>query len=161
MKLVIIAAGLGSRLSSVSSGTPKLLMPILGTPLIKKLLSNCIDAKIDNIVVVTGYNNHIIEKYLNDLSTTVKIDIAYNPDWKLANGVSVLAAKEFISKGEEFMISMSDHFYNSELLKLIKSQSIENTIASVGADYKINEIHDIDDGMKLDIDENSHLIQFF
>ena len=56
------------------------------------------------------------------------------------------------------MISMSDHFYNSELLKLIKSQSIENTIAIVGADYKINEIHDIDDGMKLDIDENSHLI---
>ena len=103
MKLVIIAAGLGSRLSSVSSGTPKLLMPILGTPLIKKLLSNCIDAKIDNIVVVTGYNNHIIEKYLNDLSTTVKIDIAYNPDWKLANGVSVLAAKEFISKDEEFI----------------------------------------------------------
>ena len=151
MKLVIIAAGLGSRLSSVSSGTPKLLMPILGTPLIKKLLSNCIDAKIDNIVVVTGYNNHIIEKYLNDLSTTVKIDIAYNPDWKLANGVSVLAAKEFISKDEEFMISMSDHFYNSELLKLIKSQSIENTIASVGADYKINEIHDIDDGMKLSL----------
>ena len=28
-----------------------------------------------------------------------------------------LLAKEFISKGEEFMISMSDHFYNSELLK--------------------------------------------
>ena len=113
MKLVIIAAGLGSRLSSVSSGTPKLLMPILGTPLIKKLLSNCIDAEIDNIVVVTGYNNHIIEEYLNDLSTPVKIDIAYNPDWKLANGVSVLTAKEFISKDEEFMISMSDHFYNS------------------------------------------------
>ena len=107
MKLVIIAAGLGSRLSSVSSGTPKLLMPILGTPLIKKLLSNCIDAKIDNIVVVTGYNNHIIEKYLNDLSTPVKIDIAYNLDWKLANGISVLAARECISKDEEFMISMS------------------------------------------------------
>ena len=69
-------------------------MPILGTPLIKKLLSNCIDAEIDNIVVVTGYNNHIIEEYLNNLSTLVKINIAYNPDWKLANGVSVLAAKE-------------------------------------------------------------------
>ena len=93
MKLVIIAAGLGSRLSSVSSGTPKLLMPILGTPLIKKLLLNCIDAEIHNIVVVTGYNNHIIEEYLNNLSTPVKIDISYNPDWKLANGVSVLAAK--------------------------------------------------------------------
>ena len=95
---------------------------------------------------------------VSKVGPSVKIDIAYNPDWKLANGVSVLAAKEFISNDEEFMISMSAHFYNSELLRLIKSQSIKNTIASVGADYKINEIHDIDDGMKLDIDENSHLI---
>ena len=158
MKLVIIAAGLGSRLASVSKGIPKLLVPILGIPLIEKLLSNCIDAEIHNIVVVTGYNNYIIEEYLNNLSTPIKIDISYNPEWELANGVSVLAAKKYISQNEEFMISMSDHFYNSELLKLIKAQNIDHLIASVGADYKINEIHDLNDGMKLHIDENSHLI---
>ena len=33
-----------------------------------------------------------------------------------------------------------------------------NIKKSIDMHYKINEIHDIDDGMKLDIDENSNLI---
>ena len=159
MKLVIIAAGLGSRLSSVSNNTPKLLVPVMGQPLINKLLSNCIDAGIKNIVVVTGFNNHIIEDHLKKLQTPIQIEVAYNPDWKLANGVSVLSAQKHIPTGEDFMISMSDHYYTSDILKIIKNKSDSNTIASVGADYKIDEIHDIDDGMKLKIDEDSNLIR--
>ena len=34
-----------------------------------------------------------------------------------------------------------------------------NTIASVGADYKIDNIHDIDDGMKINIDNKTNLIK--
>ena len=49
MKLVIIAAGLGSRLSPVSSGTPKLLLPIFGQRLIDKILANCIEADIKKL----------------------------------------------------------------------------------------------------------------
>lgn len=158
MKLVIIAAGLGSRLSSVSDDTPKLLIPVLGEPLIDRLLLNCIEANIENIVVVTGFNNHIIEDHLKTIKIPIKIEIAYNPDWKLANGVSVLSAKKHIPSGEDFMISMSDHYYKSDILKIIKNKSDKNAIASVGADYKIDEIHDIDDGMKLQIDEKSNLI---
>ena len=160
MKLVIIAAGLGSRLSSVSNNTPKLLVPVMGQPLVNKLLSNCIDAGIKNIVVVTGFNNHIIENHLKTLQTPIQIEVAYNPDWELANGVSVLSAQKHIPTGEDFMISMSDHYYTSDILKIINDKSDSNAIASVGADYKIDEIHDIDDGMKLKIDEDSNLIRF-
>ena len=131
----------------------------MGQPLINKLLSNCIDAGIKNIVVVTGFNNHIIEDHLKKLQTPIQIEVAYNPDWKLANGVSVLSAQKHIPTGEDFMISMSDHYYTSDILKIIKNKSDSNTIASVGADYKIDEIHDIDDGMKLKIDEDSNLIR--
>ena len=140
MKLVIIAAGLGSRLSPVSSGTPKLLLPILGQRLIDKILANCIEADIKNIVVVTGYNNHIIEDHLKTIQTSIKIETAYNPDWELANGVSVLAAQNLIPVGEDFMISMSDHYYNSDLLKTIKTHADDQIVASVGADYNISEI---------------------
>ena len=159
MKLVIIAAGLGSRLSSVSSGTPKLLIPIFGQRLIDKILANCIEAEINGIVVVTGYKNQIIEDHLKTIQTSVKIETVYNPDWKLANGVSVLAAQSSIPVGENFMISMSDHYYNSNLLKTIKNHSNKHAVASVGADYNISEIHDIDDGMKLKIDKDSNLIR--
>ena len=109
--------------------------------------------------MITGFNNHIIEDHLKTLQTPIQIEVAYNPDWKLANGVSVLSAQKHIPTGEDFMISMSDHYYTSDILKIIKNKSDSNTIASVGADYKIDEIHDIDDGMKLKIDEDSNLIR--
>jgi len=159
LKLVIIAAGLGSRLSKVSNGTPKILVNVFEKPLIDQLLSNCIDSGINDVVIVTGFNDHIIKEYLSRIKTPVTIEIAYNPEWNLANGVSVLAAKKFIPKNEEFLISMSDHYYNNLILTMMKNHTNENTIASVGADYKIDDIHDIDDGMKIKINNNTKLIE--
>ena len=150
---------MGSRLSSISNGLPKILVHVLKKTMIDQLLSNCIDAKINDIVIVTGYNNHIIEKYISEIETNVNIEIAYNPDWHLANGVSVLAAKSFIPPNQDFLISMSDHYYNSGLLIMMKNHTNTDTIASVGADYNIKEIHDIDDGMKIDIDKKTKLIK--
>ncbi len=159
MKLVIIAAGKGSRLSKVSDGIPKILVHVFEKPLIDKLLSNCIDVGINNIVIVTGFNDHIIKEHISRIETHVNIEIAFNPEWKLPNGISVLAAKNFIPKNEDFLISMSDHYYTNSILKIMKNHMNENTIASVGADYKVNDIHDIDDGMKIEINKNTKLIE--
>ena len=134
---------MGSRLSKVSNGTPKILVNVFEKPLIDQLLSNCIDSGINDVVIVTGFNDHIIKEYLSRIKTPVTIEIAYNPEWNLANGVSVLAAKKFIPKNEDFLISMSDHYYNNLILTMMKNHTNENTIASVGADYKIDDIHDI------------------
>ena len=56
------------------------------------------------------------------------------------------------------MISMSDHFYNDELLLKIKNSDLLNTLVNVGADYKTNVIHDPDDAMKLIIEKDSNLV---
>ena len=87
---------MGSRLSAISNGLPKILVHVFKKPLIDQLLSNCIAARINDVVIVTGYNNHIIEEHISKIETNVNIEIAYNLDWNLANGVSVLAAKNFI-----------------------------------------------------------------
>ena len=150
---------MGSRLSKISDGSPKILLHVFDKPLIDQLLSNCIASGINDVVIVTGYNHHIIKDHLSKIITPINIQIAYNPDWKLANGVSVLASKDFIPDNEDFLISMSDHYYNSELLMKMKDYKNINTIASVGADYKIDNIHDIDDGMKINIDNKTNLIK--
>ncbi len=150
---------MGSRLSKISDETPKILLHVFKKPLINQLLSNCIISGINDVVIVTGYNHQIIRDHLSKMITPINIQIAYNPDWKLANGVSVLASKDFIPNNEDFLISMSDHYYNSGLLIKMKNHKNTNTIASVGADYKIDDIHDIDDGMKIDIDKKTNLIK--
>ena len=157
MKLVIIAAGRGSRLSSISEGIPKILIEVYNKTLLEHLIHNCVLVGISDIVIVTGHNSSMIDDYISKKDFRVNIELIYNADWELPNGVSVLASKNSIPKDDDFMISMSDHYYKDDLLLKIKNSELSKTIVNVGSDYKIDMIHDLDDGMKLQIDKESNL----
>jgi len=158
LKLVIIAAGRGSRISSISNGLPKILIEVFNKTLLEHLIQNCVSVGISDIVIVTGHNSDIIHDYISDNRFNINIELAYNDDWNLPNGISVLASKNNIPKDHDFMISMSDHFYNDDLLIKIKDSVLTNITVNVGADYKTDAIHDPDDAMKLIIDRNSNIV---
>ena len=158
MKLVIIAAGRGSRISSISKGLPKILIEVFNKTLLEHLIQNCITIGISDIVIVTGHNSDIIHDFISNNKFDINIELAYNDDWDLPNGISVLASKNNIPQNHDFMISMSDHFYNDDLLLKIKNSDLTNITVNVGADYKTDAIHDPDDAMKLIIDRNSNSI---
>jgi len=65
LKLIIIAAGQGSRLRSITDGTPKSLSKIHGKTIIDQLLQNCLDNGIKDVILVIGYNGSMIKDYLN------------------------------------------------------------------------------------------------
>ena len=106
MKLVIIAAGRGSRLSSISEGIPKILIEVYNKTLLEHLIHNCVLVGITDIVIVTGHNSSMIDDYISKKEFRVNIELIYNADWELPNGVSVLASKNSIPKDDDFMISM-------------------------------------------------------
>ncbi len=158
MKLVIIAAGRGSRISSISKGLPKILIEVFNKTLLEHIIQNSITVGISDIVIVTGHNSDIIHDFISNNKFDINIELAYNDDWNLPNGISVLASKNNIPQNHDFMISMSDHFYNDDLLLKIKNSDLTNITVNVGADYKTDAIHDPDDAMKLIIDRNSNSI---
>ena len=149
MKLVIIAAGKGSRLKSETKNNPKALTVINGHTIIDIILNNCVINEINEIVIITGYDKTSIRSYLDDKWNSLKIDYIHNDEWHLENGISVLKAKSAISNNDEFMISMSDHLYFADMMKEIKESSLSNHVVNVGLDFNINDIFDIDDGMKV------------
>ena len=151
MKLIIIAAGQGSRLRSITEGIPKSLSFVHGRTIIDTLLQNCKVNDIKDIVLVIGYNGSMIKDYLVGKWSELNIQFVENEQWNLENGLSVLKAKKMIPQGEDFMISMSDHLYFSGLLKKVRESSLSNHFVNVGVDLKVDNIFDIDDGMKLDI----------
>jgi choline kinase len=51
---------------------------------------------------------------------------------------------------------MSDHVYDAELLNNIFQNDLDNYDALVGLDFRINNIFDIDDGMKVSVDKNTN-----
>jgi len=152
MKLIIIAAGQGSRIRSVTDGIPKTLLKLKGKSLLERVLENAVTVGIQEAVVVTGYRSTELMSYIDNHKFEINIETVYNPDWDQANGLSVLAAKPLIPDGEPFLISMSDHIYDAELLKNIFQSSLDNYDALVGLDFRINNIYDIDDGMKVSVD---------
>ena len=120
MKLVIIAAGKGSRLKSETKNNPKALTVINGHTIIDVILNNCVINEINEIVIITGYDKTSIRNYLDGKWNNLKIDYIYNDEWHLENGISVLKAKSAIGNNDEFMISMSDHLYFADMMKKVK-----------------------------------------
>ena len=89
MRALILAAGCGERLLPITKNYPKPLTPILGKPLLEHIIETLKEAKVKDIVIVTGYLNHFIQKYFGDGSKFhVKIRYAYNPVYKNGNSYS-------------------------------------------------------------------------
>jgi len=80
MKCVVIAAGQGSRLQNKAEIKP--LMPVLGIPLIERVIREASRAGIDEFCVVTGYKASVLKSFLSDLSdrTGLKITSIDNPE---------------------------------------------------------------------------------
>ena len=122
MKWLIIAAGEGTRLRR--QGPHKPLIPLLGIPLIERVVRTGMEAGAGSFLVVTGYQAEALSTFLRRLSEKlqVPIDTIHNPDWKGDNGLSVLRARERLT--EPFILSMSDHLFDPGIVKDIAAHPL-------------------------------------
>ena len=113
MEAVIIAAGMGSRLSQLFS--PKPLTPLLGLRLIERILFVAKSVGINDFNIVVGYKAAVIKQAIGDgRRYGVRIKYIENPEWKKGNGVSVLQAKNHVHG--KFLLLMSDHLFDEQIL---------------------------------------------
>lgn len=70
---IILAAGLGNRLNSISGSKPKCLVEIEGKPILFYTLTKLIREGYGKICIVTGYNSSQIENYIKFNFPQVKI----------------------------------------------------------------------------------------
>ena len=110
---IILAAGRGSRLGSITKNSHKSLIEFNKTNLIENILRNYQKNKINKICFVTGYNHKLFKKY--------KIKKFFNRHWKNTNMVySLMMADSWLNK-YTCIISYSDIYYNSTAIKLLKN----------------------------------------
>lgn len=75
MNYAIIAAGEGSRLAQEGLATPKPLVPLNGTPMIKRLIDIFINCNAESISVIVNEEMAEVRKYLEALSLDVPFNI--------------------------------------------------------------------------------------
>jgi len=85
MKLIIMAAGVGSRLSEISSGKPKCLIDAGGETLIKRLVRISKDYGVRDITVITGFESNFVREEIGD-----EVDYVHNPFYSVTNSISSL-----------------------------------------------------------------------
>ncbi len=89
MRVIILAAGQGTRLRPLTNDKPKCMVELVGKPLIKYQLDLFDDFNISDINVVSGY----LEEKIN----FNQINKFYNPNFSSTNMVSTLfCASDFL-----------------------------------------------------------------
>jgi len=117
MLAVILAAGCGERLLPLTRTSPKPLIPVLGKPLLRYTIETLREAAVEDLIIITGYLNHSIQEYFGDGSEFhVKIRYAYNPVYKNGNGTSLKVAQELLAEDEPFLLLMSDHLIDVNIV---------------------------------------------
>ena len=156
MKCLIIAAGQGTRLKA--KGEIKPLVPLLGVPLIERVIRSAIEGGADDFVVITGYQGEQVSNFLQPLAKrlSVAITLIQNDDWKKENGFSVLKARDILT--EPFLLLMSDHLFDPTIIRSLQAQTLSDGEVLLAVDIdKRNPLIDIDDVTKVHIKEGDIL----
>lgn len=156
MDAVIIAAGYGSRLASLSPSKP--LTPVCGVPLIEIGVRQCQAAGIDRIVVVTGHEAEAVETFLRDLAerSGIPIDPVRLDDWSRPNGWSVIAGAA-ACKGP-FLLLMADHMFDAAILERLGRQDASDRDVTLAIDRRLdNPLVDPDDATWVRTDDHGFI----
>ena len=145
---VVLAAGLGSRLAeSRQDSRGKPLVAVDGKALLLRTLAS-LELACDRAVIVLGFAADSIQNYVeNWYHGPMDLVFVVNHHYQLANGLSVLAAREYI--GERFVLCMADHIMGDELLVLAGQSCPPAGGAALLVDYKLETIFDMDDATKV------------
>ena len=145
---LILAAGNGRRLTSLSRGLPKPLVRIHGQPLLEHVIVGAHEAGIKRFVIVVGYGadtmrDWFVHQSLEGISVTLVENSEYHKD----NGVSVLKARDYLNG--PFLLLMADHVFEADTARALLNQRLRKGEVILAVDSKLDNIFDLEDVTKL------------
>ena len=115
-KAVILAAGNGDRFQNPTHDS-KLLQPLLGRPILLRTIDAAHDAGIRDFTIVVGYQAERVRALAESgRPIGARLQFVVNPEWRLENGVSALAARPLVGD-ERFALLMGDHVFEPPVLQ--------------------------------------------
>lgn len=151
MHAVIVAAGFGSRLRTVSPSKP--LTPIAGVPLIDRVILSAQGGGASAFTVVTGHEGDALEAHLARTARAYRMPITCvrTEDWSRPNGYSVLTGAERVGP-ERHLLMMADHLFDPALVSRVIASAPAPLV--LGIDRRLdNQLVDLDDVTRVRTDE--------
>jgi glucose-1-phosphate cytidylyltransferase len=154
MKAVILAGGLGTRISEESSLRPKPMIEIGGKPIIWHVMKIYSAHGINEFIICCGYKGYVIKEYFANYflhMSDVTFDMAHNAlqvherfaePWKVTlidtgeltmTGGRLKRVKSFLKDEEEFCFTYGDGVSDVDITKLIafhRAQKVDATLTA-------------------------------
>lgn len=116
MKVLLLAAGRGTRISRYLSGNPKCTVDIGGKKLIQYTIELFHEHGVRDIAMVLGYRDDVIRETLKDFD----VKYYYNPFFDVTNSIaSAWFARDFLAETDDTLIMNADVFLEEGLLEQI------------------------------------------
>jgi 1L-myo-inositol 1-phosphate cytidylyltransferase len=145
---VILAAGLGSRLNSVSGFLPKPLVHFEGIPLLQHVMSAAKQGGIERFVIVVGYQGDVVRRWFASSSLrNTPVTWVQNTEYHKKNGISLLKARYAVDR--PFLLLMSDHIFEPATASSLLRQPSQKDETILAVDHKLDCIFDMDDATKV------------
>ena len=145
-------AGTGSRLRGSAQTIAKPLIPIGGRPLISYAIDSFDKAGVERVFAVVGPNGEELAAAVAPLlPPRMQFHPIPNPKWQKQNGVSLLIAAGKVRA--PFFLTMGDHLFESSIIDALVSHADPSRL-NLAIDKKIASIFDLDDAMKVRVDDD-------
>ena len=131
MKVVILAGGLGTRLSEYTHSIPKPMISINGKPIIFHIMKHFSSYGFKDFYIALGYKGEIIKKFFKNKNYGWKVNLI-NTGKKTMTGGRLKRLKKYL-KNETFMMTYGDGLSDVNLKKLLKFHKKNKKIVTVTA----------------------------
>ena len=131
MKVVILAGGLGTRLSELTKTIPKPMVKINGKPIIVRIMEHYAKYGFKEFYIAAGYKKNVIKKFFKNKFHNWKINII-DTGQKTMTGGRLKRLKKYLEK-ETFMMTYGDGLSNINISKLVKFHKKNKNLVTLSA----------------------------
>jgi mannose-1-phosphate guanylyltransferase len=117
VRVLLLAAGVGSRLAPITATTPKCLVMINGRPLLDYWLELLFEAGIERVLINTHYLSEQVDAHVRASRWAPKIDLVHEAEL-LGTGGTVLANRAWF-QGQPFVLAHADNLTDFDVAGLM------------------------------------------
>ena len=131
MKVVILAGGLGTRLSEYTKSIPKPMVSVGGKPIIHHIMRHYSNNGFNEFIVAAGYKQNIIRDFFKKDKNKWNIKIIDTGKNTMTGG-RIRRLKKYLDK-EDFLVTYGDGISNVNIKKLVLFHKTNKKIVTLTA----------------------------
>ena len=131
MKVVILAGGLGTRLSELTKTIPKPMVKINGKPMLVRIMEHYSKFGFKEFYIAAGYKKNVIKKFFKNKFQKWKINII-DTGKKTMTGGRLKRLEKYL-KDETFMMTYGDGLSNINISQLVRFHKKHKKLVTLSA----------------------------